>query len=112
VAGVAAELGYEGVFTVRLPLAGKDSRTLPPREQAPARAQPGGLQLLVVDDNRDAAETLAALLGILGHNAPVAADGHQALRMIAGLRPSIVFLDIGMPATVAAIEDVLARLTS
>jgi CheY-like chemotaxis protein len=51
----------------------------------------------VVDDNRDAAETLSALLAIMGHTAPVAADGHQALRMIAGFRPHVVFLDIGMP---------------
>jgi len=51
----------------------------------------------VVDDNRDAAETLAALLNLLGHSAPVANDGHQALRMLAGLMPQVVFLDLGMP---------------
>jgi CheY-like chemotaxis protein len=33
----------------------------------------------------------------MGHTAPVAADGYQALRMIASLRPQVVFLDIGMP---------------
>jgi CheY-like chemotaxis protein len=33
----------------------------------------------------------------MGHTAPVASDGHQALRMIASLRPQLVFLDIGMP---------------
>jgi CheY-like chemotaxis protein len=55
------------------------------------------LRVLVVDDNRDAAETLSALLAIMGHAAPVAADGHQALRMIEGFRPDVVFLDIGMP---------------
>jgi PAS domain S-box-containing protein len=160
IAAASGGIDAGSVFTVRLPLAGKGSQAAPP-PQAPAPVQPGGLRLLVVDDNRDAAETLAALLDIMGHSAPVAADGHQALRMIASLRPSIVFLDIGMPgmsgyevaqavradpqldgvrlvaltgwggdadrarssaagfdahltkpATVAAIEDVLARLTS
>jgi CheY-like chemotaxis protein len=53
--------------------------------------------VLVVDDNRDAAETLAALLSMLGHSAPVANDGHQALRMLPVLMPDVVFLDLGMP---------------
>jgi PAS domain S-box-containing protein len=93
----AASAGIDAgsAFTVRLPLGGKD-RQAPP-DPAPVAAQPAGLRVLVVDDNRDAAETLSALLGIMGHTAPLAADGHQALRMIASLRPHIVFLDIGMP---------------
>ena len=95
----AASRGIDAgsVFTVRLPLAGKDSPMPVQDNLETAPGAPAALQLLVVDDNRDAAETLAALLGIMGHTAPVAADGHQALRMIASLRPQIVFLDIGMP---------------
>ncbi|ALK99612.1 diguanylate cyclase [Massilia sp. WF1] len=95
----AASAGIDAgsVFTVRLPLAGKDSPAPPPAARATAPVRQADLRLLVVDDNRDAAETLAALLGALGHTAPVAADGHQALRMIASLRPQLVFLDIGMP---------------
>jgi PAS domain S-box-containing protein len=84
------------VFTVRLPL-GEQNRPRPEDLRAPAPAAPGGLKVLVVDDNRDAAETLSALLAVMGHTAPVAADGYQALRMIASLRPQVVFLDIGMP---------------
>jgi CheY-like chemotaxis protein len=53
--------------------------------------------VLVVDDNRDAAETLAALLDVMGHAAPIANDGPQALRMMRSFRPQVVFLDIGMP---------------
>jgi len=53
--------------------------------------------VLVVDDNRDAAETLAALLDMFGHRAPVANDGNQALRMLPSLMPDVVFLDLGMP---------------
>ncbi|MFS2022005.1 response regulator, partial [Massilia sp. CT11-108] len=57
----------------------------------------GDQRLLVVDDNRDAADTLAALLSVMGHDVVVAHDGHQALRMLGGLEPHAVFLDIGMP---------------
>jgi len=84
------------VFTVRLPLKDRHRPAPPPEAREPS-APPAGLRLLVVDDNRDAAETLSALLGAMGHSAPVAADGYQALRMIASLRPQLVFLDIGMP---------------
>jgi PAS domain S-box-containing protein len=98
ITAASAGTGAGSAFTVRLPIAPAD---------APARAAPGGqagvagdggaLRVLVVDDNRDAAETLAALLDLLGHTAPVANDGYQALRMIPSFRPHVVFLDIGMP---------------
>ncbi|WP_343026761.1 ATP-binding protein [Massilia sp. MP_M2] len=84
-------------FTVRLPLASEPASAAPPA----TRTLPAGVvpprSVLVVDDNRDAAETLAALLSMLGHSAPVANDGHQALRMLPGLMPDVVFLDLGMP---------------
>ena len=85
------------VFTVRLPLAGAPAHPVPPvLTAAPAEALPAS-SVLVVDDNRDAAETLAALLSMLGHSAPVANDGHQALRMLPSLMPDVIFLDLGMP---------------
>jgi PAS domain S-box-containing protein len=83
------------VFTVRLPLGGAAPQRA--RNSARAAPAPGGLRILVVDDNRDAAETLSALLALMGHEAPVANDGHAALRMLASLQPQVVFLDIGMP---------------
>jgi PAS domain S-box-containing protein len=89
------------VFTVRLPLTGPGTPHRPPpsegRETEVARLPGGGLRLLVVDDNRDAAETLAALLGMMGHQVGVANDGRQALRMMAGTLPQVAFVDIGMP---------------
>lgn len=86
------------VFTVRLPLA-TDGAGAAPQEApaAPGMGAAAAMKVLVVDDNRDAAETLSALLHLLGHQAPVANDGHQALRMLPGLRPRVIFLDLGMP---------------
>ena len=98
------------VFTVRLPLAPAADFAAEPGVGPGAGSDDGSdggsddgaaarpaLNVLVVDDNRDAAETLAALLKVLGHSAPVANDGHQALRMLASLMPQVVFLDLGMP---------------
>jgi len=96
ITAASAGANQGSAFTVRLPLA----RPAPVQEAAPAQAlsgAAGGLHILVVDDNHDAAETLAALLGMMGHQVSSANDGHQALRMMASLPPQVVFLDIGMP---------------
>jgi CheY-like chemotaxis protein/two-component sensor histidine kinase len=89
------------VFTVRLPLAAPREAPLPSpgagADAAHADSVRAARRVLVVDDNRDAAETLSAVLGQLGHQALVANDGHQALRMMAGFEPQVVFLDLGMP---------------
>jgi CheY-like chemotaxis protein/two-component sensor histidine kinase len=85
------------VFTVRLPLAPEELPAPASGEGEAAEAPRTARRVLVVDDNRDAAETLAAVLGQLGHQSLVANDGHQALRMMAGFHPEVVFLDLGMP---------------
>ena len=54
-------------------------------------------KVLVVDDNHDAAETLAMVLELGGHEVLLAHDGHAALELAARHQPSVVFLDIGMP---------------
>ena len=86
-------------FTVRLPLAFEDAPTLAPPDPAavPPLHDAARQRILVVDDNRDAADTLAALLSSMGHTAAVANDGYQALRMLPGFAPQVVFLDLGMP---------------
>jgi CheY-like chemotaxis protein len=53
--------------------------------------------VLVVDDNRDAATSLAMMLQIMGHDAQTAFDGLQALEIAAEHQPELVLLDIGMP---------------
>lgn len=54
-------------------------------------------RILVVDDNRDAAESLQMLLQLIGHEVDTAYDGEQALEVFAVVRPDVVFLDIGLP---------------
>ena len=55
------------------------------------------LNVLIVDDNRSAAEVLAAALDVLGHAARVAFDGREALASLAEFEPDLVILDIGLP---------------
>jgi PAS domain S-box-containing protein len=54
-------------------------------------------RILVADDNQDAAQTLADLLGMMGHEVRTAGDGVEAIRVAEAFRPDIIFLDIGMP---------------
>lgn len=58
---------------------------------------PGLCRVLVVDDSVDAADTLAALLRIWGHEVFTAHDGGQALSAARTHRPDVVLLDIGLP---------------
>lgn len=54
-------------------------------------------RILIVDDNQDAADILAAILALRGHHASIAYSGGEGLRAAAELAPDIVFLDLGMP---------------
>lgn len=60
-------------------------------------AHRSGLRILVVDDNRDAADSLATLLQLMGHPVAVAYDGPAGLRAALTGRPDCVILDITMP---------------
>src|SRR5262245_29338378 len=56
-----------------------------------------GRKILVVDDNADAAQSLAMLLRLRGHEVQVALGGTEALEMADANMPELLFLDIGMP---------------
>ena len=87
--------GRGSVFRVRLPK--RFARHAPATTRAGARAGDRKLKVLVVDDNRDAAASLAMLLELLGHEVRVAYDGDGAVRIAGDFRPELVLLDLGMP---------------
>ncbi len=92
-------LGHGATFRVHLPL-GRPDGSLRPAGQDAVRSWPAGLPraVLVVDDNRDAADALGDLLLTLGAAPRVAYSGEGALRMLAdGPLPGLAILDIGMP---------------
>jgi PAS domain S-box-containing protein len=91
----SAGRGQGAEFIVRLPLAAappavEEEPSLPP--PAPSRRR-----VLVVDDNVDAAQTLAAYLRMEGHRVESALDGEAALRIAEVLHPDIAFIDLNMP---------------
>jgi PAS domain S-box-containing protein len=91
-------VGQGSTFTVRLPIGTSATTAPPPAPAGPAAAESAPVfRVLVVDDNVDAAESLAALLQLDGHETRVAHDGDTAIAQAADFRPEIVFLDIGMP---------------
>ncbi|QJX01190.1 hybrid sensor histidine kinase/response regulator [Frigoriglobus tundricola] len=91
-------LGAGSEFVVRLPLMspGRVQPEVSDAGERPNEPHPGR-RLLVVDDNVDAAESLATLLGLGGHEVRVAHGGTDALAVATDYRPEMVFLDIGMP---------------
>jgi PAS domain S-box-containing protein len=88
--------GLGSRFTVRLPATAvqpHDAVSAPARERRSAPQR----RVLVADDNRDAADSLAALLRIGGHDVTVVYDGEAALAEFRRRPPDVALLDIGMP---------------
>jgi len=88
--------GKGSVFKVYLPLA-ESPPPEPPHESAGNVAPTYRARILVADDNRDAADTLSAILELDGHEVRTAYDGAEAVQIAAQFAPQIALLDIGMP---------------
>jgi len=94
VRATSAGAGCGSTFTIRLP------RITPPPEVLRQQARSGSAvkrRVLVVDDNVDAADSLAMLLKSDGHEAETAYSADMALEAVERLRPEIVLLDVGLP---------------
>ncbi|MBX9679334.1 MAG: response regulator [Gemmataceae bacterium] len=88
--------GQGAAFIVRLPL----------KHEVPAIGQTSGnsqekaaepLRILIVEDNRDAAESMRMLLEVIGHRVQTASDGLEGVEMARHWRPDVVLCDIGLP---------------
>lgn len=90
----SAGLGQGSEFIVRLPLSVLES---PSTLESSTTTKHVGRKILVADDNKDAADSLALLLEMAGHETRVAYDGRAALTLAQTFRPDAVLLDIGMP---------------
>ncbi len=91
--------GKGSEFTVRLPLLPETPEVGPAPTADGDEAAPTSrrLRILVVDDNRDAAQSLCMLLDLLGHETRAAHDGPSGLDITKEFRPQAAFIDIGMP---------------
>jgi signal transduction histidine kinase/ActR/RegA family two-component response regulator len=92
--------GEGSEFVIRLPLAPGPEEEPPRAVAAPPAAEPAGAKprrVLIVDDNQDAADTLAAILDELGCATRVAYDGPSAIAAAHSFRPDLALLDIGLP---------------
>ncbi len=99
VAATSAGRGRGSEFVVSLPAAAPQPADRAATAQ-PAAARPGagsGVRVLVVDDNRDAAEMLATALTLAGFEALIATDGPAAIRLAETFTPHAGLLDLGMP---------------
>ncbi|HSA55695.1 MAG TPA: PAS domain S-box protein, partial [Gemmatimonadaceae bacterium] len=95
----SAGVGRGSEFEVRLPLlrGAQESAAGAPVPEAPPDLLHPPRRVLVVDDNRDSADTTAMLLTMWGHEVQTAHDGPAALDVARTFRPQLVLLDIGLP---------------
>jgi PAS domain S-box-containing protein len=99
-------IGQGSAFTISLPLVGAAAAgTDTAASQAPAAK---ALRVLVVDDNRDSADTMADLLALFGHRPRTAYCAEDAVAAALAFEPDVVFLDLDLPD--GSGFDVAARL--
>lgn len=91
--------GCGSTFRVTLPLSARSGAVVPAAgdDAADAQGNPAALRIGVVDDNEDAAVTLALLLETLGHTVSVAHSARDALVSLPLFEPDVCLLDIGLP---------------
>jgi PAS domain S-box-containing protein len=89
--------GRGSEFLIRLPLGAGAQNMVDAGTEPEQISVDAGLKILVVDDNRDAADTCAMLLEASGHHVQTAYTARQALELARTFRPHALLLDIGLP---------------
>lgn len=92
----SAGIGNGSEFSIRMPVVPDIDETIMPPNTGQS-SQPKPLKILIAEDNRDSAATMAILLRNLGHQVTIAYDGAEALKIAAELQPDAFLLDIGLP---------------
>ena len=100
--GGTVEASSEGAwrgsrFVVRLPRSVRVAAVASAATRASSPGKPRRHRILVADDNKDAADSLASMLRLAGHEVAIAYDGRDAVSLAASFRPEVALLDIGMP---------------
>ena len=95
VRAASAGLGKGSEFTMSLPLYSGPVVEPAKTETAPALDQP--FRILVIEDNKDAAESTRMLLSLIGHDVKIAHTGHAGLALGLSFRPEVILCDIGLP---------------
>jgi CheY-like chemotaxis protein len=91
-------VGRGSAFVVTLPLPSQGSAGVTVAGKGAAAAPAcGPMKVLVVDDHKDGAESMSALLALQGHDVRMAHDGEAALAAATAFRPDVMLLDIGLP---------------
>jgi PAS domain S-box-containing protein len=90
-------LGKGAEFVVRLPVVVGASEPQAPAVRNEPPTLKSSLRILIVDDNRDSADSLGMLLQIMGNDIRMAHDGQEGLDVAEEFRPDVVLLDIGLP---------------
>jgi len=89
--------GRGSEFVVRLPVDVEASRPQAADKQEEPAASKSSLRILIVDDNKDGADSLAMVLKMMGNDARTAYDGKEGVELAGEFRPEVVLFDIGMP---------------
>ena len=89
-------LGQGSTFTMLLPLERRGVPEPPSNQRAEDASPPASRRVLVVDDNRDAADTMVTLLQLLGHEAHAVYGALDATAAVGRLQPQVVLLDLNM----------------
>ncbi len=93
VAAFSAGLGQGSGFEVRVARA-REPEAVPEQRPAPPSS---GQKVLLIEDNDDAREMLAVMLDAQDYRVTSAVDGHEGLRLAAGMAPDVALIDIGLP---------------